>query len=110
MSNYPVKINRRPLIEREPETIDAPAPVARRGGFASFRYTSTELTLRGGTAYVRGRRAQWEDGRLSTETFEGDLDRAAYDRAVDEAQRYFAAQTAWFFDALAPLLPFSRKR
>ena len=109
-NNHPVKINRRPPIEREPETMDAPAPLAGRSGFVSFRYASAELSLRGGKAHVRSRRAQWEDGRLSTETFEGDLERAAYDRAIDQAQRYFAAQTAWFFDALAPLLPFSRKR
>jgi len=61
----------------------------------------------GGKAHVKSRQARLEDGKLTTATFEGDVDRTAYDRAVGDAQRHFLAQTALFLKSFW-LLPFSR--
>jgi hypothetical protein len=49
-----------------------------------------------------------EDGKLTTETFEGDVDRTIYDRMMSDAQRYFLNQTALFAKSLSWLLPSSR--
>jgi len=61
----------------------------------------------GGKAHVKSRQARLEDGKLTTETFEGDVDRTACDRTVGDAQRHFLDQTALFLKSFW-LLPFSR--
>ena len=87
--------------------------VAKKSGvstFTTFRYASAEISVRGGRAHVSVRRAQWEDGKLSSEAFEGEVDRTVYEQAVLQAQRYFIGQTALFLQSLASLLPFAEKR
>ena len=42
-----------------------------------------------GRTRVKSRQARFEDGKLTSEAFEGELDRTAYDQMVTEAQRYF---------------------
>jgi hypothetical protein len=59
----------------------------------------------GGKATVRSRSTKSEDGKLTSETFEGDADRSVCDRMVDSAQRQFIAQTAFMFESLAAVLP-----
>jgi hypothetical protein len=89
------------------------APALRAGtGFFSFSYTVTELAIEGERTRVSARQTRLENGRLTTETFEGELDRSAYDHALREAQQQLRdqlqAQMAWMQRALAwwlPLLP-----
>jgi len=45
---------------------------------------------------VRSRSARFEDGKLSSGTFEGELDRGAYERMVSQAQRRFLGMLALF--------------
>ena len=112
MSKYPVKVaerNRaRPVRKIESDAVDVLAPATRSSPFLSFRYSYTEMSVLGGKAHVKSRNARFEDGKLTSETFEGELDRTAYDRAVSEAQRQIGDQMAQFFKALTLFLPFSR--
>ena len=80
------------------------------GPFFSFRYSSMEVSAIGGRARVKAKTTRLEDGKLTSETFEGDLERTAYDRAVNDAQRYFLNQTALMLKSLSLLLPFSWKQ
>jgi len=57
--------------------------------FFSFRYSSTEVSVADGKTRVKSRQARLEDGKLTSEAFEGELDRSAYEQAVGEAQRHF---------------------
>jgi hypothetical protein len=75
--------------------------------FFTFRYSSTEISAVGGKAHVKSRQTRFEDGKVTTETFEGDVDRTAYDRMVGDAQRHFLEQTALLLKSIW-LLPFSR--
>ena len=96
MATYPVKAKKRAL--RKPgkdQVVVEPAAAP----FFSFRYSSTEASLVDGKTRVRSRSARFEDGKLSSETFEGKLDRGAYERMVSQAQRHF-------FGMLALFLPF----
>jgi len=47
-----------------------------------------------------------QDGKLTSEAFEGDLDRTVYEHIVSDAQHYFLGQTPLFLKSLSLLLPF----
>jgi hypothetical protein len=99
----------RTLRKVEDAAVDVVRPAASAGPFVSFRYSYTEVSVQGSKACVKSRNARFEDGKLSSEAFEGELDRSVYDRSVDAAQHYFAEQTSLFLNSLSLLLPFSRK-
>ena len=85
MAAYPVKAKKRALPKpAKDQVVVEPAAAP----FFSFRYSSTEVSLVDGKTRVRSRSARFEDGKLSSETCEGELDRGAYERMVGEAQRY----------------------
>ena len=112
MSKYPVKLADRnrahPVRKKEIEAVDVLAPASRNSPFLSFRYSYTEMSVLGGKAHVKSRNARFEDGKLTSETFEGELERSAYDRAVSDAQRDIGEQTAQFLKSLSLFLPFFR--
>jgi hypothetical protein len=68
------------------------------------------MSVFGGKAHVKSRNARFEDGKLTSETFEGELDRKAYDQAVSDAQRRIAGHTAEFLKSFSLFLPFFRPR
>ena len=112
MRKYPVKLADRvrahPVRKSEREPVEVLAPPSRGSSFLSFRYSYTEMSVLGGKAQVKSRNARFEDGKLTSETFEGELDRSAYDRAVSDAQRHIADQTAQFLKSFSLFLPFFR--
>lgn len=110
MSNYPVKPGKHVLRKVENDAVEVIGPPARNNPFVSFRYSYTEISALGGKAHVKSRKAQFEDGKLTSEAFEGVLDRGAYDHLVSQAQQYVLGQTAFFLKSLASFLPFSQKQ
>jgi len=106
MSKNLVKHERR----RTTELVDVRATKSAMNTFTRFRYASAEITVHGGKAHVSARRTQWEDGKLSSEAFEGEVDRTVYDEAVLQAQRYVIGQTALVLQSLTSLLPFGGRR
>ena len=88
--------HREPLVE-----IDGPV---HGGAFLRFSYSYTEISSAGSTARVKSRRTAYENGRLASEQFEGELDRASYDRMIGEAERHFAGQAASLLRSLFPFL------
>ena len=109
MKKHPVRLAERvpgKVAKNALEVIEAPA---KAGPFFSFRYSSVEMSATGGRTRVKARTTRLEDGKLTSETFEGELERAAYDRAVNAAQHYFLGQTALVLKSLSFLLPFSSK-
>ena len=108
MNKYPVKFGKRAVRNVEADAVEVIAPASRANPFVSFRYSYTEISALGGKAHVKSKQVRLEDGRLTAEAFEGDLDRTVYDQMVNAAQHYFLAQTALFVNSLSLLLPFSR--
>ena len=106
MSKYPVKRRQRALREVETDAVEVIRPA---NSFVTFRYSQTEITAVGDKTRVKSRQLRLEDGKLTTETFEGDVDRTIYDRMMGDAQRYFLNQTALFAKSLWWLLPSSRR-
>jgi hypothetical protein len=105
MSNHLVKRAQRTLREAQSDAVEVVRPA---NSFFRFRYSRLEISEVGGKVRVKSRQTRLEDGQLSTETFEGDVDRSVHDRMVGDAQRYFLDQTALFAKSLLWLLPFPR--
>jgi hypothetical protein len=110
MSKHPVRLVERALRKVEQDALEVIEPAARTDPFLSFRYSYTEISALGGKTHVKSRKTRFEDGKLTSEAFEGELDRSAYEQMVDQAQQYVLGQTALFLKAFASLLPFSQKQ
>jgi len=109
MKKYPVKLTERlprPVAKAAADVVSAQSA---DHPFFSFRYSCVELSTAGSRAHVKARSTRLEDGKLTSEAFEGDLDRATYDRMVTDAQRHFLAQSASLLKVLSLFLPFSSK-
>jgi len=110
MSKYPVKLaersRARPVRKMESDAVDVLAPTTHSSPFLSFRYSYTEMSVLGSKAHVKSRNARFENGKLTSETFEGELDRSAYDRAVSDVERSIGDQTAQFLKSFSLFLPF----
>jgi len=107
--SYPVELSQRTVQKIRDDPIEA-QPTLHAGPFLSFRYSYTEISAAGSTARVKSRTARYEDGKLSSETFEGDIDRSAYDRMLGEAHRRFAEQTALLLRSFFPFLAAPQKK
>ena len=108
MGRYPVKVGKRAVSKAGEGAVEVIAPAAKAHPFVSFQYSYTEISAVGGKANVKSRKARLEDGKLTTETFEGELDRSAYEQTISQAQQYFLGQTEFFLKWLASMLPFRR--
>ncbi|HVN35074.1 MAG TPA: hypothetical protein VMU96_07460 [Casimicrobiaceae bacterium] len=110
MSSRPVKRKSRSVRAVEGGVVDPPTPVSRRRGTGfSFRYTYAEFSAVGSSAQFKAKRARYEDGRLTAESIEGELDPALHARLIDDVQRFFVDQTALYLRAFGSLLlPFNR--
>jgi hypothetical protein len=80
-----------------------------RGGFFSFRYSYREMSSLNGKTHVRGHQYRYENGKLSSEEFEGTADGAVYDQAVKNMQNLAADSMNLFFRSFASLLPTSSR-
>ena len=109
MSKHPVKVEKRALRRVQSNPIATIEPAAPHHPFLSFRYSYTEVSASGPTARVKFRSARYEDGKLTTETFDGELDRGAYDRMVSEAQRHLLGQAGLFARLFLPFLSLPRR-
>jgi hypothetical protein len=81
------------------------APVAGGTPFLSFRYSYTEISATGRTAKVRAKHARFQDGRLTSGEFEGEVDRGVYERAVRGAQQRLLDRWGLFLRSFSSLLP-----
>ena len=87
------------------EVVAQGSPRAGGSGFLSFRYSSTIVSSRGGRTQVEAKRVSLEGGRLTTESFEGELDGRAHDEAVRRAQEEVLEQAAPLLRMLRWMLP-----
>jgi len=97
----------------EPKAIksDQPAPLA--SPFFSFRYSYSEISSVGGKTYVRAKQSRFENGKLTSEEFEGVTDGRHYEDAVRGMQNLmFSRMTAFFklFSAFLPTAPTKKNK
>jgi hypothetical protein len=106
-----VPVDKRALrkADRPAAEVEVVEPAPRAGPFVSFQYSYTELSSAGGKTRVKSRKTRLEDGKLVSESLDGELERGVYDQMVDQARRHFYDQTSLFLQAMSSLLPVSRK-
>ena len=109
MSKHPVKIDKRAVRVADRDETQGIERVPAANPFFSFRYSYAEISARSDKAHVKVRNTRFEDGKVASEAFEGDLGRPLYDQLLSDAQHYFLGQTALFLKSLALLLPSSRE-
>ncbi|MCI0654406.1 MAG: hypothetical protein L0Y39_08005 [Methylococcaceae bacterium] len=79
----------------------------RNTGFFSFRYSYQEISASEGKTHVRARQCRYENGKLSSEEFEGTTDGQVYDQAVKHMQHLIADSMGFFLKSLATMMPFT---
>jgi hypothetical protein len=113
MKSYPVRQQKQALSKPEQDEVAPLAPSSLPslfGGnaFISFRYSSTEISAQGDKTVIKSKKASYENGKLSSESFEGSLDRNVHEQMVDQAQGLMRAQANMFLNSFAPLWPFRK--
>ena len=102
MSERPTKPRNRSIVPARPSTSvpvrAADEVVQTKGarGFLRFQYSCTEVSSGDGRTQVRSSTTRFGDGKLTRETFEGELEGGAYIQMVDEAQRRMLRSLSWF--------------
>jgi hypothetical protein len=84
-----------------------PAVTSAKSTF-SFRYSFTELSAHGGDASLRHREARLENGKLTSESFEGSIDRTVYEQLVGRVHEQVLHQTQMMLRSLFWFLPAAR--
>jgi hypothetical protein len=105
MKHLPVKSMKNPVRKVDGAAALRVDEASAAGPFVSFRYTRTEITGGDRGARVRSATTRLEDGRISHESFEGELSPRAYGEVVEQAQRLFASQAALALGWVGMLLP-----
>jgi hypothetical protein len=100
----------RALSQVAPRALDVPEPAPAPSGFLSFRYSYTEVTAQGDRTQVKGRRVRLDNGRLNSESFEGELGADAFATAARRVQEQVLAQSGGLLNPFAWLLPVRRRR
>ena len=105
MNDYPVKPVRHTPSEIGEKAVASTEQHATTSPFFSFRYSYMEISATGPRGRVKAKRASYENGKLSSESFEGEFDRNVYERMVGDAQEFFLGQAAAFARLAAAFLP-----
>jgi len=109
MAKYPLTVaaKRSSAVSEEDANavVASAAPRPGGSGWISFRYSSTIVSSHGGRTQVKAKRVALEDGKLSTESFEGELDGHAHDDAVRRAQQQLVEEAAPLLRMLRWMLP-----
>ena len=100
MTRQIVKSGKRALGKVDSSAIDVVPRPTENNLYFSFRYSYREISAHGSVAQVKGRDTRFENGKLTSEAFEGNIDRHHYDRILAEAQSAFLDQAALVLKSL----------
>lgn len=108
MAKYPLTVTAKRSATARARSADPIVPAlspATGSGFLRFHYSSTVVTSQGGRTQVKAKRVSFEDGQLSNESFEGELDGVAHRDAVRRAQQQVLEDAAPLLRVLRWMLP-----
>lgn len=74
-------------------------------GFFSFRYSYQEMSSVKGQTHVFSREYRYENGKLSSEEFEGTTDGIVHEKAVQNMQSLVANSMDFFVKSFFSMLP-----
>ena len=105
MSKLPATNHSQTPAETASRPVQVAEPVRTGSPFFSLRYSFTEVSAVRGKTVVKSRQTRLEDGRLTEETFEGELQGDAFEHLAAQAQRQVMTQAALMWRAFTWLLP-----
>lgn len=106
MSKLPEKLDDRPVRKADPDEVARYEASPETKPWFRFRHSYTEISSIGGSTHVRASETRFENGRFSSESFEGTLRPGVHDDLVQKAQNLFVAQTAFLLRQFSWFLPF----
>ena len=106
MDKHLATFDERALREAEEGSIQEVEPLARANAFLRFQYSCTQITAAGSSARVKSRNVRLEDGKLTDESFECEMDRSAYEHSVARAHQFFLGQAESLMKSFATMLSF----
>ena len=96
-------------LQKAGESGSTAVRAAQGQGFFSFRYSYKEVSRLGGKTRVRAQEHRFEDGKFSSEEFEGTADGAVYEDAAKQARDFVAGQIGSVLGLFSAFLPFSSR-
>ena len=110
---YPVKPQGQLISKNDQNAGDLMAPFSpfpQSNSLMSFHYSYSEISSQGNKAFMKSKKASFENGKLTSESFEGTMDRNAYSQMMTQAQNLMQSQTNLFLNSLSLLLPFQNRQ
>jgi hypothetical protein len=95
-------------VDRKTE-MEALNPVQRKKPFISFRYSYREVSSVGGKTYVKAKEKKFENGKFTSEAFEGVAPGNLLDNMATEMQKMFFGQIASVVRAFTAFLPGAKR-
>ena len=92
MARSLVKRPQQPIVESKSEAQPLWNPFAAASSFVSFTHSYSEVTSDGSQTHVKSTATRLAEGKLSKESFEGQLPAEAFNDAVGKAQSMFLKQ------------------
>ena len=106
MSKLAEKPTDRPVHKMDPNEVSPYEAYPSASPWFRFRHSYTEISSLAGSTHVRSRETRFENGRFTSESFEGTLGQSFHDDLVANAQKLFLAQTAFLLRQFSWFLPF----
>lgn len=106
MDNRPATLGERVPRKAEKNAIRETASAGHANAFLNFRYSYTEISALSSVARVKSRNVRFKDGKLTDESFEGEMDRSVYEHNVAQAHQFFLGQADVLMKSLATMLSF----
>ena len=99
-----------PVVESKQEALPLWNPFLAGSTFLNFTHSYSEISQDGARTHIKSTTTRLTDGRLSKESFEGDLPAEAFGEAVIKAQTLFLEQAKtllrpWWLPAPLTRLP-----
>ena len=108
MARSLVKRPQQPIVESKDDAQPIWNPFAAASSFVSFTHSYSEVTSDGSQTHVKSTTTRLADGKLSKESFEGQLPADAFGETVGKAQSLFLKQAEMLM--LPWWSPFSQMR
>ena len=96
MTNYLEEKGKTDLEEQDREESEIINPMSFCGPFLSFRYSYRSMYSDGVNTHVKAKERRFENGKIESEDFEGEMEQSVYNQVAKEMQRYLAMQVEFF--------------
>ncbi|HVK55763.1 MAG TPA: hypothetical protein VM532_12130 [Burkholderiales bacterium] len=110
MNTFPLKVSGSITPEARNDAVERNESISYVNPFFSFRFSYTEVSSKGDKTHVQARETRFENGKMTSQTFEGTAGPEVYDDIVTAMQNHFVNQTAFFMKSLSLFLPFSSRK